>query len=153
MAGVRARELYVEIPARLDAASLARAHVRRVLLKWRWEELSDLAELVVSELVTNAVKATMESRGSAVMGTRNAGAGHISVDVYRVAGLVVIEVGDTCRTPPMLKAAGPEDEGGRGLQLVDAVATRWGYRRPASGGKVVWCALHRPSRTRRYASE
>lgn len=53
----------------------------------------------------------------------------------------MLEVWDAGRTPPRLKAAGPDDEGGRGLWLVNALADRWGCRYPVTGGKIVWCAF------------
>ena len=43
--------------------------------------------------------------------------------------------------PPRLASAQPDDEGGRGLHLVAAVADRWGTRQLAGGGKVVWSEL------------
>jgi anti-sigma regulatory factor (Ser/Thr protein kinase) len=141
MAGVRMREQYVEIPARPDAVFHARKHVRRVLSAWRREELADTAELIASELATNAVKATRDIGASletdAMYGTPD----YIWIDVYRATGLVVLEVWDASRNPPALREAALDDEGGRGLRLVDALARSWGYRRPVTGGKIVWCTL------------
>ncbi len=141
MAGVRMREQYLEIPARPEAVFHARKHVRSVLGEWGLEALLDTAELVASELVTNAVKATAGS-GAPARGEVPGGApGHIWIDVHRAADLVVLEVWDADRTPPVPRTAAPDDEGGRGLHLVDALARNWGYRRPVTGGKVVWCTL------------
>ncbi|WP_405147911.1 ATP-binding protein [Sphaerisporangium sp. NBC_01403] len=141
MAGVRMREQYLEIPARPEAALYARKHVRRVLGEWRLEELLDTAELIASELVTNAVRATAGT-GAPVSGEAAFDAPeYIWIDVYRAAGRIVLEVWDAGRTPPAPRTAAPDDEGGRGLHLVDALAENWGYRRPVTGGKVVWCTL------------
>ena len=64
--------------------------------------------------------------------------------MYRTGALVVLEVWDPSRVPPTLKNASLDEEGGRGLMLVDVFAEKWGYRWPVPGGKVVWCALAVP---------
>ncbi len=143
---------YLELPVHPSAASRARRHVRRTLSRWRLDGLAETAELVVSELVTNAVKAgrgIVAGAGGDVLDATEAdlarGAGttghRVGLDVYRSGALVVVEVWDPSRTPPALKNASLDEEGGRGLMLVDVLAEKWGYRWPASGGKVVWCAL------------
>ncbi|MEU8268410.1 ATP-binding protein [Sphaerisporangium sp. NPDC049002] len=144
MAGVRMREQYLEIPARPEAAFYARRHVRRVLAEWRLDGLLDTAELIASELVTNAVKAMADGGGTGVREAPGDAAEYVWIDVYRTADLVVLEVWDSGRTPPVPRTAAPDDEGGRGLCLVDALAENWGHRRPVTGGKVVWCALRVP---------
>jgi len=101
----------------LTAPREARRFVRRLAEKV--PELDDL-ELLLSELVTNAVI----HAGGDVQVT-------ISIDTHRVH----VEVGDTNRTPPALRT--PDGTGGRGLRLVDAVATRWGIIFDHSG-KSVW---------------
>ncbi|MEV7968009.1 ATP-binding protein [Sphaerisporangium sp. NPDC088356] len=144
MAGVRTRAQYLEIPARPEAAFYARKHVRRVLVEWRLEALLDTAELIASELVANAVKAMAGGGASDGREAPCDAPEHIWIDVYRAADVVVLEVWDAGRTPPVPRAAAPDDEGGRGLRLVDALAENWGYRRPVTGGKVVWCTLRVP---------
>jgi Histidine kinase-like ATPase domain len=144
MAGVRMREQYVEISARPDAAFYARRHVRRVLLAWGCQELTDTAELITSELVTNAVKATRDIGSSLESEARYGIPDYIWMDLHRATGLVVLEVWDAGRKPPILRDAAADDECGRGLQLVDALAYSWGHRLPATGGKIVWCTLKDP---------
>lgn len=89
------------------------------------EDLSDIAELLISEVVTNVVvHARSEAR----------------VCVTVTPGQVVVEVGDDDERPPVLR---PDDEtalGGRGISLLQASATAWGVR-PEPGGKVVWFSL------------
>ncbi|GGK84968.1 hypothetical protein Sme01_29540 [Sphaerisporangium melleum] len=137
MGGGRAREQYLEIKAEPEAASHAREHVRRVLSKWCRQDILETAELIASELATNAVKATWEI--GALEGY--AGPGHIWIDLHQAGALVVLEVWDAGRSLPRLKAAAPDDEGGRGLWLVNALAARWGCRYPLGGGKIIWCAV------------
>lgn len=180
---------YLELPVHPSAASQARLHVRAMLALWRMDGLADTAELVVSELVTNAVKAGRDvgaAAGGDVLadakadhatghtpprharchqthpthqphpthpthqshqghqgrpGSRRRRCHRIGLDVYRSGALVVVEVWDPSRTPPTLKNASLDEEGGRGLMLVDVLAEKWGYRWPVPGGKVVWCAL------------
>ncbi|MBW8482970.1 ATP-binding protein [Actinomadura parmotrematis] len=90
---------------------------------------ADAAELVASELVTNAYR-----HGS------RAGDG-IVVRLFRCAGGAALEVRDTSAEPPVVRRPGPEATGGRGLALVGLLAAAWGAEPLASGGKVVWAVL------------
>ncbi|MDN3021625.1 SpoIIE family protein phosphatase [Streptomyces sp. S.PB5] len=111
-----------------DAApGRARRLVRRALSDWGLEELSDSAELLVSEMVTNAVRYS----------TRPVTLRLLRTDVLRC------EVGDDVPQLPRLRQARATDEGGRGLYLVNRLARRWGATR-LSTGKVVWFELERP---------
>lgn len=83
------------------------------------------AALIVSELVTNAVRA-----GSAT----------VSVTLEHIAGALAVQVRDDAAGWPEQRAAGVDDPGGRGLPLVSAISRRWGVRM-ARGGKVVWAEL------------
>lgn len=92
-------------------------------------EALDEALLVASELVTNAVRAT----------------GLVAVQL-RVAGpSLYVEVWDNMPGVPEVKCLEADAEGGRGLHLVEALATRWGVCHPQSGGKVVWAELSLPA--------
>src|SRR6478609_263316 len=118
----------------------ARVHVQRVLEGWRRDDLVETAQLVVSELVSNAIKAHAPSSAD-TEAAAHASPDHIWMDLYPVEEAVVLRVWDACRTSPVLRTPDLDDEGGRGLCLVDLLARSWGYYRPASGGKVVWCTL------------
>ncbi|MFD8531468.1 ATP-binding protein [Streptosporangium canum] len=136
----------------------ARVHVQRVLEGWRRDDLIETAQLVVSELVSNAIKAHVPhvsphavTESPAVMespaimeAAAHASPDHIWLDLYPVGDAVVLRVWDACRTPPVLRVPDPDDEGGRGLCLVDLLARSWGYYRPTAGGKIVWCTLAVP---------
>ncbi|MBU6534209.1 ATP-binding protein [Streptomyces sp. A108] len=122
-------------PAAPDVVRTARSLVRRTLSEWRLDGVGDIAALLVSELVTNAL--------------RHAD-GPIGVRLVRgpggAAGVLLVEVSDPLPDPPRERVARPDDEDGRGLQLVAAAARRWGTRSGGTG-KTVWFELavpHRP---------
>ncbi|MGY1497840.1 ATP-binding protein [Streptomyces sp. QTS52] len=118
-------------PAEPGAVRGARTVVRGQLCDWGLDALGDIAALLVSELVTNSLRHA---------------AGPIGVRLVRPAESVatlLVEVSDPLPDPPRERAAGPEEEGGRGLQLVAHSSSRWGTR-PADAGKTVWFELSVP---------
>jgi PAS domain S-box-containing protein len=110
------------LAAEPTAASRARRLVRAVLLDWGLAPLLDTAELLVSELVTNAVRYS-----EAPIGLR----------LNRTAQALLVEVSDPLPDPPLERSSEGTDEGGRGLQLVHQLADSWGTRAEGAG-KVVW---------------
>ncbi|GII76864.1 hypothetical protein Sru01_18460 [Sphaerisporangium rufum] len=119
----------------------ARRHVRELLRRWALPHLADTAELVVSELSTNAVRATGLATDSPDYGELSGGLPAICVGLHLAGGYAVIEVWDASDRPPHRTDAGLDDEGGRGLLLVETCAAQWGYRPQVTGGKVVWAKL------------
>jgi len=128
---------YLELGALPTAVPCARLHARHVLWEWGLNGLAPDIELLVSELVTNAVKATAGRDGAAVRL-------RLSGDSARI----LIEVWDADPRAPEPKDLGehgtpdPQEERGRGLFLVAALSARWDWyptREPE--GKVVWCEL------------
>ncbi|MFF3614407.1 SpoIIE family protein phosphatase [Streptomyces sp. NPDC002580] len=110
-----------------DAApGRARRLARRALARWGMEDMTDSVELLVSEVVTNAVRYASRPVTLRLLRT----------DVLRC------EVGDDVPQLPRLRQARATDEGGRGLFLVNRLARRWGATR-LSTGKVVWFELNR----------
>jgi serine phosphatase RsbU (regulator of sigma subunit)/anti-sigma regulatory factor (Ser/Thr protein kinase) len=109
-----------------SAPGRARRLARRALSRWGLEELTDSVELLVSEVVTNAVRYASRPITLRLLRT----------DVLRC------EVGDDVPQLPRLRQARATDEGGRGLYLVNRLARRWGATR-LSTGKVVWFELNR----------
>ncbi|MCX5337343.1 MULTISPECIES: SpoIIE family protein phosphatase [unclassified Streptomyces] len=107
------------------AVGRARADVARQLRIWGLEELDFTTELVVSELVTNAIRY---------------GRPPIQLRLIHDRGLLC-EVSDAGGTTPHLRRARTFDEGGRGLFLVAQLAEHWGTRH-ASHGKTVWAELN-----------
>ncbi|MCX4753932.1 ATP-binding protein [Kitasatospora purpeofusca] len=90
------------------------------------EDRADSAELLVSELVTNALRHA---------------AGEIGVEVAIGVAVLRVSVRDGSDRPPQLRVAGDLDTGGRGLALVEALASRHGWEPAEGGGKVVWFEL------------
>jgi len=102
---------------------------KKIVREWELPDLAETAELLVSELVTNAIRA---SRG-------------LLDPVIRVwlvsdRSTLVIRVWDGSGEMPICQDAGPDSECGRGLLLVEALSKDWGaYRR--GRGKVVWVLI------------
>lgn len=108
----------------------ARAVVREQLHDWGLARLADTAELLVSELVTNAVR---HSHGR-------------PVELRLVRGdTLLCEVDDDDHDLPTLLSAGPFDDAGRGLRVVSMLAREWGTSRTGAG-KTVWFELTLPRR-------
>ncbi|MGW5480288.1 ATP-binding SpoIIE family protein phosphatase [Streptomyces sp. NPDC004008] len=106
------------------SVSRARSDVAQQLSRWGLEEVEFSTELVVSELVTNAIRY---------------GRPPIRLRLIHDRALVC-EVSDTSSTTPHLRRARTFDEGGRGLLLVAQLAEHWGTRH-ARQGKTVWAEL------------
>ncbi|MBN3928196.1 ATP-binding protein [Streptomyces verrucosisporus] len=114
----------------------ARALLGAVLGEWRvGQDVLETAELVLSELVTNAVRVRVPN-------DRQVG---VRIAHSRADGLLRLEVSDAGDGWPRVRDPGEDDTGGRGLLLVEALAHRWGVRRRACGiGKTVWAELKAP---------
>ncbi|MCQ4083711.1 SpoIIE family protein phosphatase [Streptomyces sp. RB6PN25] len=111
----------------------ARAMARKTLIAWGLVDAVDVAELLVSEVVTNAIR----YGGGGGDGHRGEGHGG-SVGLRLVwADALLCEVSDDDPSVPVLMSAGPDDEGGRGMRVVSRLATEWGTSRTAQG-KTVW---------------
>ncbi len=107
---------------KLTAVREARSMITEPMKRWGLEDLLPITELLVSELVTNAVR---YSRGDVTLRLVNEKA-------------LVCEVLDNSAALPRLRQTNGEDESGRGLQVVRQLSKRWGARRTPTG-KVVWC--------------
>ncbi|SNX65833.1 integral membrane sensor protein [Streptomyces sp. TLI_55] len=110
-----------QVPSDPAAVGRVRADVTRQLAQWGLEDLEFTTELILSELVTNAIRY---------------GGDHIRVRMLYDRSLIC-EVFDSSSTSPHLRYAAMTDEGGRGLFLVAQLADRWGTRY-TPGGKVIW---------------
>ncbi len=110
--------------AAASAPAEARAFVRAT--GGRWNVNVDDAVLVVSELVTNVV--------------RHVG-GRLRVCLRRNSDRLIIEVSDTSITPPSRQSPVLQETSGRGLLIVERLATAWGSRVNVDGGKTVWAEL------------
>jgi anti-sigma regulatory factor (Ser/Thr protein kinase) len=100
-----------------------------MLTKWQIDHFSENAEVLVAELLANAVTHAHTDGAT------------VTVLLMHAAGTLRLEVRD--RDPvnlPVLRNADLSEEGGRGLILIDAYADRWGYR-GTDTGKAVWVEL------------
>ncbi|MFE7356656.1 SpoIIE family protein phosphatase [Streptomyces sp. NPDC057543] len=116
-----------EVPSDPAAVAGVRARTARVLRTWGLEELEMTTELIVSELVTNAVRYA---------------AGPIRLRLLRQS-VLICEVSDASSTSPRLRHARTTDEGGRGLFLVAQLTRRWGTRYTPEG-KIIWTEQELP---------
>lgn len=125
--------LDLQFPRRRERVAYAREATRRTLAEWGAPAgAADTVVLVVSELVTNAVRHARSAPGR-----------EIALRVTRTeTHLVRVEVSDAGDTLPHLRTAGPDDESHRGLVLVAALAVRHGVTpRPHGIGKTVWAEI------------
>jgi anti-sigma regulatory factor (Ser/Thr protein kinase) len=119
-----------------NAPSGGRLLVRRSLRAWGIAHMIEEAQLVMSELLTNAVQASAELTT-------------IQIWLVVLGGTsLLIEVRDSNPEPPILKDVASDNEGGRGLLIVDALSERWGYYHPTHRSKAVWAELLIPLPTR-----
>ncbi|MET8559203.1 ATP-binding protein [Streptomyces flaveolus] len=115
------------IPTRSQHVPTARHYVRKALADWGiTDELAERALLSANELVTNAVTHCLVSSA------------RVRVTLVLSGGELVLEVSDPDRDRlPRLRDPGPDEEGGRGLALVEALADAWGHRQ-GPYTKTVW---------------
>ena len=114
-----------EFRGTIAAVADARGFVTQQLRRWGLESLVSDAELLTSELVTNAV---LHARGD------------VTVTVAVAEGVAEIGVSDRSSDLPEQRPGTWRAEGGRGLRLVDLVALEWGVA-PVAGGKQIWFRL------------
>jgi anti-sigma regulatory factor (Ser/Thr protein kinase) len=120
---------FLELGALASAVPCARLHARQILREWGLASLGEITELLVSELITNAVKASRAIRQGS------------PVRLWLVSdrAQVLILVWDASPRPPVRSDASREAENGRGLVLVEAISAQWGwYGSRDSDGKFVW---------------
>lgn len=115
------------------AVPISRALVRLSLTRWGFRELIDDAELLVSELTTNAIRAASTTVPL------------IRVAIKLTLTTVRLNVWDNSEDAPLPVRPDAAEEGGRGLMLVDAISADWGWTPLGRvGGKVVWAELKLP---------
>ncbi|MEV5170925.1 SpoIIE family protein phosphatase [Streptomyces flaveolus] len=124
------RNAALELLGGVEAAPRARAFASGVLTSWRFPaELHDLGVLATSELVANSLQ-----HGTPPMRLR----------LRRTDRRLIVEVTDGDDHLPRRRRAEPGDESGRGIAIVATIASNWGCRRTAGGGKAVWCEFVLP---------
>ncbi len=122
---------FVELDGLPGAVPCARHHCRQALWEWQLPGLAEDAELLVSELVTNAVAAATCS------------ASPVRLWLLSDTARVLILVQDDSPHPPVRTQPGADAERGRGLLLVEAITSRWDWyvHQPGGVGKVTWALL------------
>lgn len=117
---------FLELGALPSAVPCARLHARQVAWEWGLAQLGDDLELLVSELMTNAVAAARALEP-------------VRLWLLSDASQITVLVWDPSPQPPERTPIDDEAESGRGLLLVEAVSRRWGwYPMRGTAGKVVW---------------
>lgn len=126
-AALRAR---LTVPGRPEQVAIARAAVALAL--GAGHPCTDAAVLITSELMTNSV----------VHSDSGHAGGTVTITVAEIGYKLRIEVTDDgAPDVPALHPAGTDDEAGRGLELVDALAARWESRRDGAGKTTTWAEL------------
>jgi anti-sigma regulatory factor (Ser/Thr protein kinase) len=115
-----------QLPATTTAPQLVRGFLRSSLETWKLDGLGEITELLASELVANAVV-------------------HVgcpmTVRISRRDDVIRVEVQDESQQLPSIRTPDPTNERGRGVFLVDALATDWGAEVHPDDGKSVWFEL------------
>ncbi|NEW72004.1 ATP-binding protein [Streptomyces rhizosphaericus] len=129
-------EVKFRLPRRRSSVPRARALLHSVLADWGvGQEAAEVGELVLSELVTNALRVRVPNDRL------------VEVRIARLLdeGVLRLEVSDAGEGKPEVRKPEEDETGGRGLLLVEALAHRWGCERRACGiGKTVWAELKAP---------
>ena len=114
-----------ELPALAESVPTGRAFLSGVLTAWECADTADDARLLLSEILTNAVQHAQ---------------GPIGLHLCRTTTEITVEISDRSPHLPQPRTAGEDEESGRGLILVRALADGWGVR-PTDEGKTTWFSL------------
>jgi anti-sigma regulatory factor (Ser/Thr protein kinase) len=135
------------LSARPEEARTARHFVRELLTCWGLEAIADDAEMIVDELVVNAVL-----HGTRTGGIRAGSSSVLRLCMLRRIGEVMLAVVDPGNEAPVPRQPDWSGESGRGLQIVGALSHVWGWSPIAGHGKAVWAVLRDSLTTSRCAS-
>ena len=125
------RQSHLVLGALASAVPCARLHARLVLTEWDLAHLADDCELIVSEMITNAVDASIALPDRPPVALR----------LLADGTSLVIEVWDRSPLDVEPREVGADAECGRGLTVVAALSDHWGWERTGDGRKVVWAEL------------
>ncbi len=120
-----------------EEARTARQFVRELLTCWGLGQLTDDAELIIAELVVNAIRHGLRTAPQGVA----AGSYALRLCLLRRVGEVMLAVTDPSDEAPVPQAPGWTGESGRGLQIVGALSYVWGWSPIEGHGKAVWAVL------------
>jgi Histidine kinase-like ATPase domain len=129
----------LELRALPASVRSARLQARNLLQEWRMGALADTAELLVSEMTTNAVRASARIADQQRQTGQAPRAQRMRLWLTSDRHSVLIQVWDVDHHHPVRQDVGPDAEAGRGLLLIEALSTQWGFYVPAGqDGKIVW---------------
>ncbi len=112
------------------------------MCEWGLAAVAETVELVVSELTTNAVRASTGPDGLPRYDDDLSGVPVVHLRLWSDRERVLVQVWDRNTGAPTAKHAEPDEEGGRGLMLVQALCERWNWDVvPGWAGKVIWAEL------------
>jgi hypothetical protein len=141
----------LELGALPGAVPCARLHARLVLTEWGQAALGDSVELIVSELMTNALRACSDPVTGGPGYDAEGRQQPLGVRLASDRQQVLVEVWDGATAPPVPGQISHDGETGRGLLMVEAVSSRWGYYYPSRqprgtapderAAKVVWALI------------
>jgi hypothetical protein len=134
-----------------EEARNARQFVRELLTCWGLEYLTDDAEIIIAELVGNAVRHGLSSSGGVTTRripsrarSSDGGAFGLRLCLLRRVGEVMLAVTDPSGEAPTPREPSYTGESGRGLQIVGALSYVWGWSPIEGHGKAVWAVLRCP---------
>jgi len=114
-----------------SAVPCARLHAKHIFREWDLAHVAEDAELIVSELMTNALKAARPLPDIQP----------ITLHLQASDEYLMIQVWDALSAAPAPRPHAIDAETGRGLEIVAVLSDQWGFCHPAGGRKVVWTAL------------
>ncbi len=138
---------FLELGAYENAPGSARGHARNVLAEWGLAAFTDAVCLVISEMVTNSLRAIQKVAWEVALPPVRLWL--LGVAGADAAGQVMILVWDAVAEPPVPQVAGAEDVSGRGLGIVDWLSGRqrgWYFPAAPYGGKVTQALIDHPWR-------
>jgi Histidine kinase-like ATPase domain len=118
----------------------AREFTRDTLRRWDLGPVCPDAAVVVSELVTNALRYGLRVNGSPLSVARRP----VDLTLWSRESYLICAVADPSPEPPVLRLPDSGSEAGRGLQVVQALTSCWGWTLRGGPHKVVWAALELP---------
>ncbi|MFE2218078.1 ATP-binding protein [Streptomyces canus] len=121
-----------------DSLKTIRRFIRETITDWGLSPLADDLTTVVNELTTNAVQHALPCPGKAHS--------RAWLGLARTGNTVVCAVTDPSPTPPVYHRPESLAEAGRGLLIVNALTSQWGYAPTPSNGKAVWARISTPDR-------
>ncbi|MFK4145257.1 ATP-binding protein [Streptomyces sp. NPDC004065] len=122
------RQVHLHLRTAAVEVRRARTAAGAALVAWGCPPATvDDGRLLVSELVGNAIRYAPDTG--------------ITLDVMQIGDRLLVEVTDGSAARPLVQRVGPEEEQGRGMYLVQAIASAWGARRDRHGRKTTWCTL------------